>query len=157
MCGGAAPTAARGERLRVSLRDLPVEAQEVASHVSEGAVPVPAWPAPPSPRVEQPAEFAVWVRFRCRARQVSRRRTTYGKRERENTKREKVKAKSDRRVLRQASAVEGDSEPSAEANESELIEQLAGLHRAFGAGDVGLDELEEQQELIREQLGRIQR
>jgi hypothetical protein len=59
--------------------------------------------------------------------------------------------------MRQASAADGDSEPSPERNESELIEQLAELHRAFGAGDVGLDELEEQQELIREQLGRIQR
>ena len=88
---------------------------------------------------------------------MSRRRTTYGKRERENVKREKVKAKSDRRVMRQASASDGDPEPLPEPNESELIEQLAELHRAFGAGDVGLDELEEQQELIREQLGRIQR
>jgi hypothetical protein len=88
---------------------------------------------------------------------VSRRRTTYGKRERENTKREKVKAKSERRVARQASALDGGSEPSSEASESDLIEQLAGLHRAFGAGDVGLDELEEQQELIREQLARIER
>jgi hypothetical protein len=88
---------------------------------------------------------------------VSRRRTTYGKRERENTKREKVKAKSERRVARQASALDGGSEPSPEASESELIEQLAGLHRAYGAGDVGLDELEEQQELIREQLARIER
>lgn len=88
---------------------------------------------------------------------MSRRRTTYGKRERENTKREKVKAKSERRVARQASALDGGSEPSSEASESDLIEQLAGLHRAFGAGDVGLDELEEQQELIREQLARIER
>jgi len=88
---------------------------------------------------------------------VSRRRTTYGKRERENTKREKVKAKSERRVARQASALDGGSESSPEASESDLIEQLAGLHRAFGAGDVGLDELEEQQELIREQLARIER
>jgi hypothetical protein len=92
---------------------------------------------------------------------VTRRRTTYGKRERENTKREKVQAKSDRRVARQTSTLDGDleAEPEAlpDASESELIEQLAGLHRAFGAGEVGLDELEEQQELIRAQLARIQR
>jgi hypothetical protein len=88
---------------------------------------------------------------------VTRRRTTYGKRERENTKREKVQAKSERRVARQASALDGESEPSPDATESELIEQLAELHRAFGAGDVGLEDLEEQQSVIREQLARIQR
>ena len=88
---------------------------------------------------------------------MSRRRTTYGKRDRENTKREQAKAKSERRAARHASTPESDAEPSPEATESELIDQLAGLHHAFDAGDVGLDELEEQQELIREQLARIQR
>ena len=88
---------------------------------------------------------------------MSKRRTTYGKRDREITKREKVKAKSERRAARQASDPDGDSEPSPEATESELIDQLAGLHRSFGAGEVELDELEERQELIREQLARIQR
>jgi hypothetical protein len=88
---------------------------------------------------------------------VTKRRTTYGKRERENTKREKVKAKSDRRVARQESTLDAEPEVSSEASESELIEQLAGLHRAFGAGEFGIEELEEQQELIRAQLARIQR
>ena len=69
-----------------------------------------------------------------------------------------MKAKSDRRVARhEASTLDDGSEPAPQVSESELIEQLAGLHRAFDAGDVGLDELEEQQEVIREQLARIQR
>jgi hypothetical protein len=69
-----------------------------------------------------------------------------------------VKAKSDRRVARhEATPLDDGSEPSPQASESELIEQLAGLHRAFDAGDVGMDELEEQQEVIRDQLARIQR
>jgi len=129
----------------------------VASHGSEDATSVPARSAPSGRRVCQQLDLTVRARWPCPARPVTRRRTTYGKRERENTKREKVKAKSDRRVARQASALDGDPEASPEASESELIEQLAGLHRAFDAGYVELDELEEQQEVIREQLARIQR
>lgn len=156
-CAGRSAGMVWGERLTGSLRDLPVEAQEVASHGSEDATSVPARSAPSGRRVCQQLDLTVRARWPCPARPVTRRRTTYGKRERENTKREKVKAKSDRRVARQASALDGDPEASPEASESELIEQLAGLHRAFDAGDVELDELEEQQEVIREQLARIQR
>ena len=156
-CAGCSAGMVWGDRLTGSLRDFPVEAQEVAPHGSEDATSVPARSAPSGWRVCQQLVFPVSARWPWPARPVTRRRTTYGKRERENTKREKVKAKSDRRVARQASALDGDPEASPEASESELIEQLAGLHRAFDAGDVELDELEEQQELIREQLARIHR
>ncbi len=87
---------------------------------------------------------------------MTRPRTTYGKRAREQQKREKAKAKADRRLARQH---EGDAEePGAPvgSSEAELVEELATLHQDFQEGRVDLEELEERQELIRERLQRLQ-
>jgi hypothetical protein len=86
---------------------------------------------------------------------MSKPRTTYGKRQREQEKREKAQAKVERREARHAVDLEAVDEP-VEASESELIEALAGLHGAFDAGDVTLDDFEERRDHIRAQLERIQ-
>ena len=88
---------------------------------------------------------------------MTRSRSTYGKRDREQLKREKAKAKADRRAARHDVDPNQDGESVADASESELVEQLATLHRAFEAGDLPLGELEERQERIRAQLQRIHR
>lgn len=87
---------------------------------------------------------------------MSRPRTTYGKRDREQQKREKAKAKADRRAARQEAGSDDDS-PIGGATEAELVERLAALHREFEAGDLPLVELEERQERLRTELQRIQR
>lgn len=86
---------------------------------------------------------------------MSRPRSTYGKRQREQEKREKAQAKVERKVARQTLDPEQSDEP-VEASESELIEELAGLHGAYEAGDVPLDDFEERRDHIRAQLERIQ-
>jgi len=86
---------------------------------------------------------------------VSRPRSTYGKRQREQEKREKAQAKVERKVARQTLDPEQGDDP-VEASESELIEELAGLHGAYEAGDVALDDFEERRDHIRAQLERIQ-
>jgi len=86
---------------------------------------------------------------------VSRPRSTYGKRQREQEKREKAQAKVERKVARQTLDPE-QGDDLVEASESELIEELAGLHGAYEAGDVALDDFEERRDHIRAQLERIQ-
>jgi hypothetical protein len=87
---------------------------------------------------------------------VSRPRSTYGKRQREQDKREKAQAKVERKVARQTLDPDDPNQEPVEASESELIEALAGLHGAFEAGDVPLDDFEERRDHIRAQLERIQ-
>jgi hypothetical protein len=87
---------------------------------------------------------------------MSRPRSTYGKRQREQEKREKAQAKVERKVARQTLDPDEESPEPVEASESELIEALAGLHVAYEAGDVPLDDFEERRDHIRAQLERIQ-
>jgi len=86
---------------------------------------------------------------------VSRPRSTYGKRQREQEKREKAQAKAERRVARHTLDQDETVEP-VEASESQLIDELATLHGAFEAGNVPLGEFEERRDNIRTQLERIQ-
>ena len=87
---------------------------------------------------------------------VSKPRSTYGKRQREQEKREKAQAKVERKVARQTTDPDEPDQEPVEASESELIEALAGLHGAYEAGDVALDDFEERRDHIRAQLERIQ-
>ena len=83
--------------------------------------------------------------------EVSRPKVTSGKRQRQEQKRSKALAKAERRSERQA-ADQTPSEPPAGADESQLVEELADLHRALEEGKVGLQEFEEQREQIRARL-----
>ena len=80
---------------------------------------------------------------------------TAGKRNVQQVKREKAKAKQERREARAAAP-----EPSVElpkASESELIEQLASIHGALEAGEISPQVFEEQRERIRLVLEQIER
>jgi hypothetical protein len=87
---------------------------------------------------------------------MTRPRSTYGKRQREQEKREKAQAKVERKVARQTLDPDDENQAPVEASESELIAALADLHGAFEAGEVALDDFEERRDHIREQLERIQ-
>ncbi len=86
---------------------------------------------------------------------MTRPRTTSGKRQRQEQKRQKAQAKVERRVARQADSDEPAPEVTG-ASESELMEALADLHRALEAGDVPLNEFEDRREIIRTQLEQLQ-
>lgn len=85
---------------------------------------------------------------------MTRPKVTSGKRQRQEQKRSKAQAKAERRSERQA-ADQSPSEPPAGASEAQLLEELAGLHRALEDGALGLQEFEEQRERIRTQLERL--
>jgi hypothetical protein len=77
-----------------------------------------------------------------------------GKRERERQKLEKAQAKAERKAARQASDTPGDDAP-ATRTEAELIEDLAALHQAFEAGEVSLEDFEEQRDRLQAEFERL--
>ncbi len=85
---------------------------------------------------------------------VTRPKVTSGKRQRQEQKRSKALAKAERRTERRA-ADPTPSEPVAGAEESQLVEELAELHRALEEGTLGQSEFEEQRERVRTLLERL--
>ena len=85
---------------------------------------------------------------------MSSRRQTAGKRDLQQQKLAKARAKVARKAARHAADPDATPVP-VEATEAELIEQLAELHRASGAGEVSEQKFEERREHIRKQLEQI--
>jgi len=87
---------------------------------------------------------------------VSRPRTTAGKRNVQQQKREKARAKQDRRAAREEIAPAVPAVPL-DVGEAELIDELAAIHRMAEDGTVTPEEFELRRELIRQQLEQIDR
>lgn len=80
--------------------------------------------------------------------------SSVGKRQRERQKMERAQAKAERKAARQATGAE-PANVSSYRSESELIEDLGALHRAFEAGEMSPEEFEERRGQIREQFGQL--
>ena len=76
-----------------------------------------------------------------------------GKRERERQRLEKTRAKADRKAARRAT--EAELQEASTRSESELIEDLGALHRAFEAGEVSLEEFEERRDHLQNEFGQL--
>jgi hypothetical protein len=87
---------------------------------------------------------------------VSRPRTTAGKRNVQQQKREKAEAKQQRRAARRAGDADVDAVP-VRASEAELMAELAEIQRAVEGGTVSPEEFELRREQVREQLVQIER
>jgi hypothetical protein len=85
---------------------------------------------------------------------VSRRRTTFGKLQRDRDKQAKQKAKQERRAERSEPTDEPEEEtPSApEVDQAKVLAQLADLHAAFDDGKIGFDDFETRREELTSQL-----
>lgn len=85
---------------------------------------------------------------------MSRRRTTFGKLQRDRDKQAKQKAKQERRAER----AEHDDEPEESAaaapavDQSKILAQLADLHAAFDDGKISFDDFEARREELTNQL-----
>jgi hypothetical protein len=82
--------------------------------------------------------------------------SSVGKRQRERQKLEKAKAKAERKAARQAIDAE-PPEPLFERSESELIEDLGALQRAFEAGDLSPEDFEEHRNRLQVQFEQLSR
>jgi hypothetical protein len=88
---------------------------------------------------------------------VARARSTFGKLQRDQAKKERAKAKMDDRLSRRedkAAASEHSTEaPSAaEVDQTQLLEQFAALHEDLAEGRISLDDFELRQEELRAKL-----
>ena len=85
---------------------------------------------------------------------MSRRRTTFGKLQRDRDKQAKQRAKQEKRAERseQVDDVEGDAEAAPEIDQATVLARLADLHAAFDDGRIGFDDFESQRDELTSQL-----
>jgi hypothetical protein len=85
---------------------------------------------------------------------VSRRRTTFGKLQRDRDKQAKQRAKQERRQERAAPGDEPEEtvESPPEVDQATVLAQLADLHAAFDDGKIGFDDFELKREELTSQL-----
>jgi hypothetical protein len=80
--------------------------------------------------------------------------SSVGKRQREREKVEKAQAKAERRAARKAIEVD-PTQPVLDRTESELIEDLGALHRAFEAGDLSPEDFDDRRERLQVQFEQL--
>ena len=88
---------------------------------------------------------------------MARARSTFGKLQRDQAKKDRAKAKAEDRQMRRedkaAAAAEAEDTPSAEAvDQTKLLEQFAALHEDLAEGRISLDDFEVRQEELRAKL-----
>ena len=88
---------------------------------------------------------------------MARARSTFGKLQRDQAKKDRAKAKMDDRMSRRedkaAAASERAEAPSAaEVDQTQLLEQFAALHEDLAEGRISLDDFEVRQEELRSKL-----
>jgi 16S rRNA U1498 N3-methylase RsmE len=84
---------------------------------------------------------------------VSRRRTTFGKLQRDRDKQAKAQAKLERKAQRAEQADEQQPDASVpEVDQAEVLAQLAELHAAFDDGKMGLEDFEARRDELTSQL-----
>ena len=83
---------------------------------------------------------------------MSRRRTTFGKLQRDRDKQAKQRAKQERRAERSEQGDEHDVPEAPPIDQSAVLEKLAQLHAAFDDGKIGFDDFEAQRDELTSQL-----
>ncbi len=84
---------------------------------------------------------------------MARPRTTVGKLQRDQAKREKARAKQEDRLARRAERSDADGPgPAPEEDQEALLEQFARLHEDLADGRISLDEFESRQDDLRRRL-----
>jgi hypothetical protein len=84
---------------------------------------------------------------------VSRRRTTFGKLQRDRDKQAKAQAKLERRAQRAEQSDEQEPDaPAPEVDQAKVLAQLAELHAAFDDGKMGLEDFEARRDELTSQL-----
>jgi hypothetical protein len=73
---------------------------------------------------------------------VSRRRTTFGKLQRDRDKQAKQRAKEEKRQQRSSDEEPAADEAPAPVDQSKVLDQLAKLHEAYDDGQLDLDDFE---------------
>jgi hypothetical protein len=84
---------------------------------------------------------------------MAKKRTTFGKLQRERDKQQKQMAKRDRRITRDDEPGEDEAEaPAVKYDEAQTLAALAALHEAYDDGRISLDDFEAQRDELRQRL-----
>ena len=87
---------------------------------------------------------------------MARARSTFGKLQRDQAKKERAKAKMDDRQSRRddkaAAGEQGRAEPSETVDQTRLLEEFAALHEDLAEGRISLDDFEVRQEELRSKM-----
>jgi len=86
---------------------------------------------------------------------VARRRTTFGKLQRDRDKQAKQKAKMERRIERSEQSTDEEPEtvsPAGQPDQSAVLTALADLHAAYDDGQISLDDFEVKRDELRNSL-----
>jgi hypothetical protein len=83
---------------------------------------------------------------------VARRRTTFGKLQRDREKQAKAKAKLERRAARAAEQTSTEQAPADDVDQEAILAELAELHAAFDDGKMSLDDFEARRDELRSAL-----
>lgn len=84
---------------------------------------------------------------------MAKKRTTFGKLQRERDKQQKQMAKRDRRINRDDDAPdEVEEAPAVQYDEAQTLAALAALHEAYDDGRMSLDDFEAQRDELRQRL-----
>jgi len=86
---------------------------------------------------------------------VARRRTTFGKLQRDRDKQAKQKAKIERRTTRSEQSTDEETEavePAGQPDQSAVLTALADLHTAYDDGQISLDDFEVKRDELRNSL-----
>ena len=88
---------------------------------------------------------------------MARARSTFGKLQRDQAKKERAKAKMDDRLSRREDKAAANEQPSKapsadEVDQTRLLEEFAALHEDLAEGRISLDDFEVRQEELRAKL-----
>jgi hypothetical protein len=87
---------------------------------------------------------------------MARARSTFGKLQRDQAKKDRAKAKADDRQLRREDKAtagdEGETLTADDVDQTHLLEQFAALHEDLAEGRISLDDFEVRQEELRAKL-----
>jgi hypothetical protein len=86
---------------------------------------------------------------------MARARSTFGKLQRDQAKKDRARAKMDDRQTRREDKLEGGDEPQGTGevvDQTRLLEQFAALHEDLADGRISLDDFEIRQEEIRAKM-----
>jgi hypothetical protein len=83
---------------------------------------------------------------------VARRRTTFGKLQRDRDKQAKAKAKIERKAARAEEASSDDEAEGGEVDQAAVLAQLAALHTSYDDGEISLEDFEARRDELRNSL-----
>lgn len=85
---------------------------------------------------------------------MARRRTTFGKLQRDRDKQAKAKAKIERRAARHEERSSDDEESggSGEVDQAAVLAELAALHASYDDGEISLEDFETRRDELRNSL-----